>query len=157
MVKYVKGNLLDSDCDYICHQVNCQGAMNSGIAKQIRERWPEVYEKYRREYEFWTVQMGRSASPLGNIDIVRLNNSDQAVINMYAQPGYGYDGKQYTSYNAFEHALKLIKAYLLNDAKIGFPKNIGCGLGGANWKIISAMIEEILGKDFEVYIYDYRV
>ena len=44
MIHYVKGNLLDSDCDYICHQVNCQGVMGSGIAKQIRERWPEVYK-----------------------------------------------------------------------------------------------------------------
>ena len=32
---HVIGNLLESDCDYICHQVNCQGKMNSGIAKSI--------------------------------------------------------------------------------------------------------------------------
>ena len=42
MVNYVKGNLLESDCDYICHQVNCQGVMNSGIARQIREKWPII-------------------------------------------------------------------------------------------------------------------
>ena len=47
MVNYVKGNLLDSDCDYICHQVNCQGVMGSGIARQIRERWPRVYDGYK--------------------------------------------------------------------------------------------------------------
>ena len=154
MVHYVKGNLLDSDCDYICHQVNCQGRMNSGIARQIRERWPEVYEKYLREHEFWTVQMGRSMSPLGNIDIVRINNSNQRVINMYTQPGYGYDGKRYTSYDAFERALDLIRAYILDDAKIGFPKNIGCGLGGGDWTVISGLIEKILGKTHDVYIYE---
>ena len=27
------GDLLESDCDYICHQVNCQGKMNSGRRK----------------------------------------------------------------------------------------------------------------------------
>ena len=42
MIRYVKGNLLDSDCTYICHQVNCKGVMNSGIAKQIRKKWPSV-------------------------------------------------------------------------------------------------------------------
>ena len=154
MIHYVKGNLLDSDCDYICHQVNCQGVMRSGIAKQIRERWPEVYEKYRKEYNFWTVQMGRSESPLGNIDIARINNSNQSVINMYTQRRYGYDGTRFTSYDAFAYALKLIKTYIPNDATIGFPKNIGCGLGGGNWKVISALIEEILGEDYEVYIYE---
>ena len=29
MINVIKGNLLDSDCDYICHQVNCMGKMNS--------------------------------------------------------------------------------------------------------------------------------
>jgi hypothetical protein len=42
MVKIVKGDLLKSDCQYIAHGVNCQGVMNSGIAKQIRDKYPEV-------------------------------------------------------------------------------------------------------------------
>ena len=41
------GNLLDAPVDYICHQVNCQGRMGSGIAKQIKKRWPRVYEVYQ--------------------------------------------------------------------------------------------------------------
>ena len=45
------GNLLESDMDYICHQVNCQGRMASGIAKSIREKWPEVYEAYMNWYK----------------------------------------------------------------------------------------------------------
>ena len=32
------GNLLDAPVDYICHQVNCQGRMGSGIAKQIKAK-----------------------------------------------------------------------------------------------------------------------
>ena len=47
MIYWKKGNLLESDCDYICQQVNCQGKMNSGIAKQIREKWPVVYQNYK--------------------------------------------------------------------------------------------------------------
>lgn len=45
-VHYKTGNLLDAPVDYICHQVNCQGRMASGIAKRIRERWPVVYDAY---------------------------------------------------------------------------------------------------------------
>jgi hypothetical protein len=98
--------------------------------------------------------MGRSSSPLGNVDVVRINNSNQSVINIYAQRDYGYDGERYTSYDAFAKALGLIRSYIPFGAKIGFPKNIGCGLGGGNWKIISALIEEILGDDYDVYIYE---
>ena len=46
MIRYVKGDITESNCDIICHQVNCRGAMNSGVAKAIREKWPEVYEQY---------------------------------------------------------------------------------------------------------------
>lgn len=155
MVNHVIGNLLDSNCEYICQQVNCQGVMASGIAKQIRERWPEVYEKYFREHEFWTKQMGRSSSPLGNIDIVRINNSNQSVINIYSQRDYGYDGERYTSYDAFAKCLGLIKSYIPGGATIGFPSGIGCGLGGGNWQVISALIDEYLGDDYDVYIYKY--
>lgn len=161
MVKYVKGNLLDSGCDYICHQVNCQGVMNSGIAKQIRERWPEVYAFYRDRWEK-TYHAGQAGGlyatdiMLGSIDIVALHdNTGRQVINMYSQARYGYDGSRFTSYDAFAKALEKIRMSTSYNDTIGFPKNIGCGLGGGNWKVISALIEEILGDYRDVYIYEY--
>lgn len=154
MVKYVKGNLLDSNCDYICHQVNCQGVMGSGIAKQIRERWPEVYDGYRRFCEHYGEYDTKVL--LNKVFRARIAGSKQCVLNLFSQDKYGYDGSRFTSYDAFARCLEVIKDHPLIDkgATIGFPKNIGCGLGGGNWNIISTMIEEILGKDFEVYIYE---
>ena len=150
MVHYVKGNLLDSNCDYICHQVNCQGAMNSGIAKQIRERWPRVYESYKH---FVDHPNEHGDSLLGEILISNISNPTR-VINMFSQDEYGYDGRRYTSYDAFENCLMTIKEHVPKHQSIGFPKNIGCGLGGGNWTVISALIEEILGEDYDVYIYE---
>ena len=43
---YKKGNLLDAQTDVIAHQVNCQGVMGSGVAKQIKEKWPDVFKQY---------------------------------------------------------------------------------------------------------------
>ena len=151
MVNYVKGNLLDSNCDYICHQVNCQGVMGSGIARQIRERWPEVYKDYRDWYELIT---SNHAIMLGANDYTPVDDYTKTVISMAAQFCCGYDGKKYTSYDAFYSCLKQITIDVPKGRKIGFPKNIGCGLGGGNWKVISALIEEILGNDYEVYIYE---
>lgn len=155
MVHNVIGNLLDSNCDYICHQVNCQGVMGSGIAKQIRERWPEVYEKYRKRYDYTRMAWKGYWDLLGTIDRVRIKDSDKYVVNMYSQDNYGHDDNRYTSYDAFARCLQEMAVYIPKDKTIGFPKNIGCGLGGGNWKVISALIEEILGKDYEVYIYEY--
>ena len=157
MIHYVKGNLLDSDCDYICHQVNCQGVMGSGIARQIRERWPEVYDSYRRA---WTKGMqedrGYDTSVLlGKVDVARITDTEQYVINMFAQNACGYDGARYTSYDAFSDTLVGVRLVVPFGKSIGFPKNIGCGLGGGNWTIISTLIEIMLGEDYDVYIYEY--
>jgi O-acetyl-ADP-ribose deacetylase (regulator of RNase III) len=123
--------------------------MGSGIAKQIRERWPELYERYIHFCDYHN-QYGEGM--LGKILIYDIGNRKH-VVNMFAQDFYGYDGRRFTSYDAFAQCLNSIKHYL-NNRTVGFPKNIGCGLGGGNWKVISALIEEILGEDYEVYIYE---
>lgn len=154
MIHYVKGNLLDSNCDYICHQVNCQGVMGSGIAKQIRERWPEVYESYKKfchKYDDYDID-----NLLGEIDLARIDGSTRYVINMFSQDKYGYDGRRYTSYDAFANCLYEILDRVPIGATIGFPKKIGCGLGGGNWLIISQMILAILGLKYTIYIFDYE-
>ncbi len=163
MMTAFKGNLLDSDCDYICHQVNCQGRMGSGIAKAIRDKWPVVYTEYINKYKETQDQVLRDCGSfefmpdtsevlLGQIQLIDVSEK-QCVINMFAQQYYGYDGKRYTSYDAFWACLGGIRDSVPKGSKIGFPWQIGCGLGGANWEVIMTMIEEVLAEDFEVYIY----
>ena len=82
MVTFHNGNILDSGAAIICHQVNCQGKMNSGVAKAIREKWPEVYTRYRTKYEC-------EVDLLGQIQPVIIN-ADQVVINMFALYYFGY-------------------------------------------------------------------
>jgi O-acetyl-ADP-ribose deacetylase (regulator of RNase III) len=167
MIHEVKGNLLDTNCQFICHQVNCQGKMNSGVAKAIREKWPKVYKNYKEWHKNWNLiafnELGNDYSSselmLGHIQIVALyDNYDdtqnhQYVINMAAQQFYGYDNKKYTSYDAFWSCLEKIKKAVPIGNTIAFPKNIGSCRGGANWNIIRTMIAEAL-HDYEVYIYE---
>ena len=162
-INYVKGDLLQSKMRYICHQVNCQGRMDSGIAKQIRAKWPAVYDAYNAKFQEmedeisemcggFEYQLDVSEVLLGHMQIVPVSDK-QNVINMFAQQYYGYDGLRYTSYDAFWACLGKILENVPKGSTIGFPWKIGCGLGGANWEVITTMIEEVLAKDYEVYIY----
>jgi O-acetyl-ADP-ribose deacetylase (regulator of RNase III) len=165
MVHYVNGNLLDSDCPIICHQVNCQGAMNSGVAKAIRTKWPEVYSEYKEKYDRAKDAASNNKEKLttaatyllGRIQCVQVYSQKESkikeVVNMFAQETYGYNSALYTSYDAFMRCLWGIQVAYAPGATIGFPDHIGCCRGGANWKIIRTMIEEVLGEDYEVYIY----
>jgi O-acetyl-ADP-ribose deacetylase (regulator of RNase III) len=162
MVTFHNGNILDSGAEIICHQVNCQGKMNSGVAKAIREKWPKVYTEYRSlaknlsSEEFcdedlsWTYMLGHIQSVL-----IPKDKGFQIVVNMFAQNGYGYDGKRYTSYDAFWSCLGEIKKYIKPGLRIAFPARIGCVRGGANWNVIFTMIEEVLGADYNVEIWDF--
>lgn len=163
MVHFVEGNLLDSNVDFICHQVNCQGAMRSGIAKAIRDKWPVVYDEYKAKFDdmeakliemcsSWESQLDVSEVLLGDTQFVKVNDK-QTVVNMFAQQYYGYDGRRYTSYDAFWSCLGAIKDYAPHGFSIGFPDHIGSVRGGANWNVIKTMIEEVLGEDYDVYIY----
>lgn len=147
MVTFHNGNILDSGATVICHQVNCQGKMNSGVAKAIREKWPEVYDRYRVKYEC-------EVDLLGTIQPVIIN-AHKAVINMFAQYNYGYDGRRYTSYDAFWSCLGEIKKYLNPGTTIAFPRYIGCVRGGANWNVIYTMICEVLDEDYNIEFWEY--
>lgn len=161
-IKIIKGDLLKTNAQCICHQVNCQGKMGSGIAKKIKEKWPKAYDAYLKWYEDcennalkystpeWEITPGEVM--LGHIKIVKINSS-QIVIHMAAQQFYGYDGELYTSYDAFWNCLKEIEKIIPKNYIISFPYKIGCVRGGANWTVIFAMIKEVLAQDYEVQIY----
>ena len=46
MIEYIKGNILNATEGIIVQQVNCMGVMGAGLAKQIRDKWPSVYNRY---------------------------------------------------------------------------------------------------------------
>lgn len=161
-INFYNGDLLKSNCDYICHQVNCQGAMNSGIAKQIRQNYPIVYNQYKGFCEGLNDYIKYSINPethllLGRTQIVPIKiNKDgpiQSIVNLFAQNRYGYDGCHYTSYDAFARCLCDLTYKVPKGSKIGFPYGIGCVRGGAKWPVILALITEYLAADYEVEIW----
>ena len=157
-ITFIKQDLTTSDADYICHQVNCQGKMNSGVAKTIRKKWPIVYDFYQEVYRQNINEGNDKIALLGKIASINTNHyvpktyPTPTVINMFAQNGYGYDGKRYTSYDVFWSCLGHIKETVPKGSKVSFPYKIGSDRGGANWDVIYTMIVTTLGHDYNVEI-----
>ena len=105
MVYHEKGNIVTGNYPVFCHQVNCKGVMNAGLARQIREKYPEVYEQYEKRCSF--------GLNLGQIQPVVLYDK-RICVNMFAQKGFGRD-RVYTDYNAFKECLQRLSG-LLNSA-----------------------------------------
>lgn len=151
MTYYIKGDITNSRCDVICHQVNCRGKMGSGVAKAIKEKWLDVYVNYL----YWCDREEHKEDLLGKIQAIELEGEPtQYIVNMFTQNYYGHDGARYTSYDAFITALETLRDQLKGhpDKTIAFPYKIGCVRGGADWIIIQHMIEETL-EDRDIYYY----
>lgn len=114
--------------------------MGSGVAKQIRAKYPEVYTAYVKE---------ANADMLGIPQFVQCYDGE-VIINMFAQQSYGYDGRQYTSYEAFAKCLDLMSHIIPAGETIAMPFMIGCGLGGGSWEIIADLIIEKLCEKYTV-------
>ncbi len=47
MIKFLNGNMFDFKHECYVNTINCFGAMGAGIAKEFRDRYPDMYESYR--------------------------------------------------------------------------------------------------------------
>lgn len=144
MIKIVNGNLLDSSAKYICHQVNCQGVMGSGVAKQIREKYPQVFEKYKALCDQYA---GRRGELLGQIQGIRVNENT-AVINIFGQFDYGRSKSVYTDISALKSGCKEIADHVKIGSTIAMPYRIGCGLGNGDWGAVLDMLTEVFREHY---------
>lgn len=152
-----EGNVFDSDADIVCHQVNCQGVMGSGVAKEVRERYPEVYFEY---HNLCKTHKNYTAGLLGTAQIIpvyggrdRLGDKGLYIANCFGQDKYGYDGTQYTSVEALKDAFaKVADVAQAFDFKVAMPYKIGCVRGGADWDTVKKIIESTFnGVDVELW------
>lgn len=143
-IKHITGNVLDSDAPIIAHQVNCQGVMGAGVAKCIREKYPDIMTDYVR----WC-RAFPSQKLLGKVqDFFIDENENHIIANCFAQDKTG-SGRM-TNYEAFYTCLENLKyvvEYYGFEHRIAFPYKIGCGLGGGDWDVILAMIKSVFGHD----------
>ena len=142
MLSEVPGNILSGKYQWIIHQVNCKGVMNAGLARQIREKYPFVYQDYVKAIR-------HEGAKLGHIVISREQGvNGHEIISMLAQDDYGY-GHRYTDYDAFKECLRLALEHINQwsykfheNFKVGIPYKIGCGLGGGDWYKVKQLIKD---------------
>lgn len=143
-MNHLRGDIFNSDANLTLHQVNCRGVMGSGVAKQVREKYPEVYKQYKDKCNRYR---NSPRALLGSYQAVWVysdsGSTKRAICNVFSQDGFGTDGKRYTDYSAMEHALTLINRDFAG-ATIAIPYLMGCGLGGGDWSVVSQIIDKTL-------------
>jgi len=139
MIKYLKNsNICNVREGIILHGCNAQGVMGSGVAKQLRALYPEIYTQYVRDIYSW----GRpSSNALGHTSRCQVSD-DLWIHSGITQNYYGKDGSMYITYGAIDDVI----ANALSDAnyyelEVHIPYMIGAGLGGGNLDEITKIIQ----------------
>ena len=160
MIEFKYGDILTTGARVICHQVNCKGVMGKGLAKQIKDKYPEVYT----DYLAYIQRMNQKGEKLlGEVHASPTKDDLHAIAHIFAQDTYGYNGV-YTDLSALRQALYTL--LMFNDMSMeadgqvieyAIPYNIGAGLGGANPDDVHALLNEVF-EDYpgvvEFWIYD---
>lgn len=156
MLHYVNGDLLKSDCTVVMHQANCMSIMGAGIAKAIAEKYPNAQKvdkktKYSPEFKYGKFTYS-------------VEENGVTVVNLYGQYNLG----KFKSDEEKIQRMKMLRAainYFLYSAvsgigtnvnleKIGVPYNLGCGIAGGDWNVVTNILKEASethGVDIFIY------
>jgi len=135
-MKIIEGDLLklaqQGEFDIIVQGCNCFNTMGSGLAKQIKQQYPDAYVVDKRT-------ISGDINKLGTYTIMFGETFD--IVNAYTQYNYNTNGdkKDLFEYTAFELILQKL-AIQFPDSHFGFPM-IGCGLAGGSKSRILSMLE----------------
>ena len=149
MIEYIKGNVLETDCNVIAHGCNAQGVMGSGVAKQVKQFYPSAFQVYRD----FCLMNNRDVSIVGTV--VWSVEEGMIIANCITQFKYGYGGKKYIDYDALRKCMAHIetRAKVQGFKTVAMPK-IGAGLGGGDWNTIAQIINTEI-QDLKVKVYEW--
>ncbi|MFC1741766.1 macro domain-containing protein [Nanoarchaeota archaeon] len=129
MIRYVQGNLFQSDADALAHGCNTVRKMNAGIAKDFRRYFPHMFSDYKKRCS------QRLFLP-GDGYIYR-NNECPHVINLATQA----DGPAKEEYLGSSLDWLAENFDDLGLQSVAMPR-IGTGLGGLEWRTVNDMLKE---------------
>lgn len=157
-IKIIDGNLLDfpNGIDFIAHSCNTQNIMGGGIARQIKDRYPNAYSADCHAMMNNDNQLGWYSFAVTDA------TQNKGIYNMYTQDKIG--GNRAVNYEAFYVALNKVVDHIEWQMKsedeekiLGLPWGISCGLAGGSWNVIFSMINDILiDRNLKTYIVKYH-
>ena len=130
IITEVRGDLLGAGLAALAHGCNCSGAMRSGVAREIRRRWPALHRLYR------------SACRTGGFlpGDVLVWPGPPVVYNLAIQLRPGPTASLAAIEVAAARMLDLAEAEGVTE--IGLPR-LGCGPGGLRWSEVGPVLDDL--------------
>lgn len=148
MLIYKTGDILDATENIICHQVNVDGIMGGGLAKQIASSYPNVEKEYKKVCNSLNYDYERLRGLSKNVKI----NDKRFIANCFTQkPNFDTDYKAVGK--CFNVLLAMCKSF---NKTICVPFKYGCGIANGEWKTVESILNK-LSDEYKVDIAVYRL
>jgi O-acetyl-ADP-ribose deacetylase (regulator of RNase III) len=147
-MKIINQNIFQGKWDVLIHCCNIYRTFGAGIAKTIKNFYPEAYQA-----DLATAH--GDPEKMGHFSFAQIE--DQVIVNLYAQQGIGNDGNPLNRnclYDKLYDSLYRFCSTINKPTIIAAPK-LGSGLAGGDWRIIQSILESIENEfanvEFHVY------
>jgi len=149
MIKYITGNLFDSNTEALVNTVNTVGIMGKGIALQFKKLFPTNFKVYKDLCD-------RKEFKIGQLLVVKDQNvitGEKTIINFPTKKHWKSPSEYEFIEKGLEELIKVIKQK--NIKSIALPP-LGSGNGGLQWykvkEIISNKLSDI--ENCEIIVYE---
>lgn len=143
MIKFLQGDIFNSNAQTLVATVNCVGIMGKGLAKDFKDRFPEMYKEYVKACKRGELRQGR---------FFIYDELDKKILCFPTKDNW----KGPSKYEFIEEGLKNLRQdYMkLGITSIAIPP-LGSGLGGLDWKKVKNLIVQYLeGLPIDIEIYE---
>jgi len=142
MIIQKRGNIFNSETGVVAHGVNIHGVMGAGIAKEVRQRHPDVYEIYKDHCRRGNLKTGMLLPVFSEAD-----ESPRWIFNISSQDAPG----RHASYVWLEEGVRKSYEFLERQGLrgIAFPR-IGAGIGGLEWERVEQIIVRYANEHPEI-------
>jgi O-acetyl-ADP-ribose deacetylase (regulator of RNase III) len=148
MIKYITGNILESNAQALVNTVNTIGVMGKGIALQFKKA-------YLNNFKAYVEACKRKEIVIGKLFIVRdsnISSGEKIIINFPTKQ----DWRKPSEYSYIEDGLNdLVSVIEKNQIKsIAIPP-LGAGNGGLEWEKVKRIIDQKLSSlNIEIFVYE---
>lgn len=148
MIKYVTGNILDSEAEALMNTVNTDGIMGKGIALQFKKAFPTNFKLYQQACKDKIVYIGKLFVTKDN----NITSGTKYIINFPTKQSW----RKPSEYSFIESGLDdLLRVLEVNNIKsIAIPP-LGAGNGGLEWERVKKIIERKLSNsNIDILVYE---
>ncbi len=148
MIKYVTGNILESNAAALINTVNTVGVMGKGIALQFKKAYHNNYKAYVEACKKNEIEIGK----LFIIKDSNLSSGEKYIVNFPTKKDWRKPSEYSFIDAGLDDLIRVLKEY--NIKSIAIPP-LGAGNGGLEWEKVKKIIEHKLSNlDVEIIVFE---